>query len=124
MKDKLTLQQEVDRILEMKFTEDEFKGMTWEKIEKQKKKAEKRVAFLRHCLMYLESNPTPGFIEKEIKTLVRKIDSLNDGFGAWVKSSEENKSLTQQDAKRIFRAEVGLRELEKQRECLRFLYTD
>lgn len=43
-------------------------------------KLRKRIQYLRHCIMYIETNPSPQFIKDEIKKVETKIDLRMNQF--------------------------------------------
>lgn len=98
-----------------------YDKMDYEAGESLRKKNGKRVSLLNKCIMYLETDPTEEFVKKQIKETFSTIQHLNEGFADWKNGSEDMKSLTDPEARRIFSSETGLAKLKMQLKVLKFI---
>jgi len=47
------------------------------------KRAKNRVAFLRLCISYIESNPDPAFLEKDLARIDNRISKIMSEYKLW-----------------------------------------
>lgn len=62
----------------------ELKATEKEEREKVLNKSRKRIEFLRICAKYLEHDPTEAFVQYEIERVFKRMQSINDGFRAYM----------------------------------------
>lgn len=51
--------------------------------DKEYKAAEKRVLFLRRCVLYVETQPTKEFLKKQLNERIALLATIQTRFGAW-----------------------------------------
>lgn len=80
------------------------------------KRLKNRIAFLKLCIAYIETNPAKEFILSELKKVDEKIDKRMNLF---VLSGEEN--MTKKDVSKLRKAHEKLYEVKRLRDQLRAL---
>lgn len=77
---------------------------------------QKYALFLKQCILYLESNPTPAFIRSEIKRLEETINLINLRFEAWKRLPDNyNSPITK------YRNDAGVPLMRSQLRTLKFI---
>lgn len=56
---------------------------------KEAKVCEKRIKHLYSCQLYLETNPTEEFVQKQFEDVKRKIKIINSGFWQWLQNNQK-----------------------------------
>ena len=95
---------------------------TFDKWEKQKKKAAKRLADLNHLRLYLEQNPKPSDLQKHLETLTNKRNLINDpdNFDSWLTSNPSAKN-DMKKAKTQYHKEFDLARINSQIKTIQYL---
>lgn len=96
----------------------ELEKLSTEKDEKIKKKAQKRVVFLRLCLRYLESNPNEVFVRKTIGELKNRLVAIGQGYDDWIKAGC---GMGLSKPLQVYRIENGVKKIKDQIATLSFL---
>lgn len=106
-----TIQKEIDD-LRTSIT----KGIT----DRQLKKKRERVDELKNLKLYIESNPSEGFIKSEIDRIEKSIERINDfeNFKIWRLSQDHS---DQKKLKTQYNKELGLPTLKAQLKTLNYL---
>jgi arsenate reductase-like glutaredoxin family protein len=84
-----------------------------------KKKRLEKINLYRHCIDYLKTNPSEGYLRKEIKRISDKVDKIMqqtlDVVPGYLSKQEFNKRVS------ALRKEHGLQALKKQLSVLRLI---
>lgn len=84
----------------------------------EQKRLAKELKLLTWVKMLLETNPSEGYIDGELKRLLRFVKSKQDQYDYWCSS---HKDLDYDKAPAIFRKEVGITEANRQIKMLRYI---
>ncbi len=77
-----------------------------------------RARFLQMCVHYLETKPSEAFLKKELERINTRIYEIIKLFNCW---ATEKQFDTQEKKLSAYRKEMGIIELEKQVDALKFL---
>ena len=83
-----------------------------------RKKAEKRVLFLRKCAAYLESGPKEEFIQKSIGDLRLRLISISEQYKVW---KEAGNGAGKANPYTVYKREMGVKKIKDQIATLNFL---
>ena len=90
------------------------------KSEKSKrKKLKARIQYLKTCLAYIETHPSPIFIENEIERVSNRISLLDSQFDNW--KNLPRKEVVKGNLKTYYLKKVDVPLLENQLKTLRFI---
>lgn len=83
----------------------------------------RRVALLRTCLFYLETEPRPEFIEEMRQKIVDRLARIKTGFKVWLENQLPTKANTKsaQAAKEIYKREMDVPKLNAQLKALNYI---
>lgn len=101
---------------EIKNLIDQYLNDTYLTIKQRKKKLD----FANNILRYLETEPNILFIEKEIKIINKRINSVNNKFHTWTNSAAP-KNINPKNYRAIFNKETGITIMKKQLKALTFI---
>src|SRR6187431_218077 len=79
-----------------------------------------RIAFLRHIIMFSETNPSEDYVKREAKRLDKLIISLEGQFETWAKNTPPT-GVQPKKYKAVFNKEMGLTLLRLQRKTAFFI---
>lgn len=85
---------------------------------KEAKLCEKRVKHLYSCQLYLETNPTEEFVQKQFEDVKRKIKIINSGFQQWL---QNNRKEADANPKSKYHTLMGLKNYKAQLNTLDYL---
>lgn len=85
---------------------------------KEQKRLSKELKLLTWVKILLETNPSEGYIDSELKRLIRFVNSKQDQYEAWCSG---NKGIDYEKSPAMFRKEVGITEADRQIKMLRFI---
>lgn len=78
----------------------------------------KRVQFLKLCISYMESEPTPEFLKKEVSRLKKRSELIEDSFPQYTPPKQFD---NQKKLKSFYYKEMGIPKINQQLKTLRFL---
>lgn len=81
-------------------------------LDKFTKKINARVAFIRKCILYLETSPTKEFIEKQLKDVNKGLTGIKDECKQFAKTKERVTEI---------KKERGFKKLSDQKKALQFI---
>lgn len=84
------------------------------------KSTKKRISFLRHCKMYVQTEPTQDNIKRQLTKVNKELKVYADRFGDWCKSNQDQIS----DIKNIlayYNRINGISKLKDQAKTLKFI---
>lgn len=84
------------------------------------KKIEKKVKLLYQCQLYLETNPTKEFIEKQKADTSKKIKVINDGYKDWLNNNAKEADGCK-NPKSKYQTYMGLKNIKAQYLTLSYL---
>lgn len=82
------------------------------------RRIEKHLLFLKSCKLYLENNPSEGFIKEQLDLVEKKISYLDRGFDAW---KVDNPDSIKKNPKTAYYTECGMKALKLQLKTLKYL---
>lgn len=88
--------------------------------EKQKSRLSKRVAYLKECRNYLESEPNEVFVKQEKDRLKSQLDGKNGQYNYWLENIAP-KDVDPKNLRTVFNREVGLTKIKKQLKMIEFI---
>ena len=68
--------------------------------------------------MYLETNPRPEFVQKELETVLLRIGRMDAGYIDW---SAGRQLTAYKDPKKAYTNEMGLPQLKEQMKTLKYI---
>lgn len=81
------------------------------------KRLDKRFSFLKHMVIYLESNPREEFLKEQKEKILTKISSIENGYEEWkVYNEKKHKNPLKQ-----YRKECGVSDLKNKLKTLNYL---
>jgi len=89
---------------------------------REAKQIEKRIKKLYACQLYLETDPTETFIQKQKADVSKKIKIINDGFSDWLKNNAKESDGCK-NPKSKYQTYMGLKNLKAQYLTLSYLLT-
>lgn len=96
----------------------EIKSITKDSQKSEVSAVKKKVAFLRMCKMYLETNPREEFVIAQRDDVKKKIDLIPDRYKQWT----EGKSLSKyKDPFKSYCTEMGMSDLKSKLKTLNYL---
>jgi len=82
------------------------------------KRLNKQLRFLKFIKTYLETNPRPEFVQKELESVVLRIGRIDGGYMIWA----AGRALTAyKDPKKAYTNEMGLPQLKEQMKTLKYI---
>lgn len=87
---------------------------------KEAKVCEKRIKHLYSCRLYLETNPTQEFVQKQFEDVKRKIKIINSGFHKWLQNNQKEADGVA-NPKSKYNTLMGLKNLKAQLNTLDYL---
>jgi hypothetical protein len=81
-----------------------------------------RMAFLRHVILFLETNPSEDYMRREAARLDKLITSLESQYETWTKNTPPDAPPNK--FKSVFNKEMGLTLLRLQRKTAYFILND
>lgn len=84
----------------------------------EQKRLSKELKLLTWVKILLETNPSEGYIDSELKRLIRFVKSKQDQYEYWCSG---HKDLDYNKAPAIFKKEVGITEANRQIKMLRYI---
>jgi len=94
---------------------------------KLKQKARKRIAILKGCMIYLESNPKPEFVLQMQAECNHKIDVFAKRLRLWIESMPQDKIDKIKNPKKYYYKKVApmeqkeIKDAKKQRETINYI---
>lgn len=86
---------------------------------RQMEKSAKRIENLRACILYLETNPTEQFMNKQLTQLKKNVDVINSGFGAWRRNNPKDAEVSNPKSK--YETMMGMKTIKAQIKNLNYL---
>jgi hypothetical protein len=87
--------------------------------EKKRKQPSPRLEELKILKYYLDTNPSQGFIEREVKRLETRLETLDQRFATW--SSESPKAKGLKNPRAAFDADFKVGKIKSQVRALKYL---
>lgn len=87
---------------------------------KEKSKLEKELKHLYACQLYLESDPTQTFLEKQQKDLKHKIKIVTSGFSTWCSNNPKERDSCK-NPKSKYNTMMGLKNFKEQLRTIEYL---
>lgn len=87
---------------------------------RERKRAGKRLIFLKDIMDYLESRPNEEFIKNQIDKLSKRKKNIDEGFPKW-SGHDEYKGKTTTSLRAIYRTETGWKTIKAQIETLNYI---
>ena len=87
---------------------------------KDYKKIEKKVKLLYQCQLYLETNPTAEFLEKQKEDLKKKLKAIDAGFLQW-SSNNPQEANSVKNPKSKYNSIMGTKNFKAQLLTLQYL---
>jgi hypothetical protein len=81
-------------------------------------KFNKQLIFLKHIKRYLETNPRPEFVQKQLEDVVFRIGHIDDQYLIWQAGRQ---LTTYKDPKKAYTNEMGLPILKEQLKTLKYI---
>ena len=86
---------------------------------REREKIAKKCSVLYLCKLYLETNPTLKFIEKQKAEVKRKLDFIDEGFNQWAGSNPKEANVNNPKSK--YNSLMGVKVLKAQLKTLNYL---
>lgn len=86
----------------------------------EEKRLDKELKMLYQCQLYLETEPTKTFLEKQKTEVTRKIKIVNEGFDVWMRNNQKECDGVKNPKSKYYSL-MGMKTLKLQLNTLNFL---